>query len=365
MDKEKIKILYVDDVQNNLNVFRATFRNDYKIFLAASAQEGMEILKDQEVSVIIADQRMPGMTGVEFFEMILKKYPNPVRILLTGYTDLGSVIDAINKGQVYRYIPKPWYEPDLRLAIENAFEIYDVRQKLEKTNLELIKRNDELNRFVYSASHEMKAPLRTISGILNMAAQNKEIDPSQYFSMIQKCTNNLDSFIKNVVDYYRNQRYNEYVKEISFEKIIKELIENYMFYENVTDINFKIFINEKIPFVNDEFRARVIINNILSNSIKYQKKEYADKQVEVKIDTNDFFVTMIFRDNGIGISQQYLDSIFKMFFRATEHGTGSGIGLYIVKEAVDKLQGEIKVESVEGEGTLFTIKIPNKFNIPH
>ncbi|WP_339866265.1 response regulator [uncultured Algoriphagus sp.] len=142
--EEKIKILYVDDEENNLQAFKATFRRDYKIFIAISAKEGREILKQEEIDVIVTDQRMPEETGVEFLESIIPDFPDPIRILLTGYTDIQAVIDAINKGQVYHYLTKPWEEDYLRTVIKNAFEIYQLRRENEQLTKALIKSNDQL-----------------------------------------------------------------------------------------------------------------------------------------------------------------------------------------------------------------------------
>ncbi|PZX51469.1 response regulator [Algoriphagus chordae] len=142
--QEKIKILYVDDEENNLQAFKATFRRDYQIFIAIDANEARELLKNEEVDIIITDQRMPGETGVEFLESIIPIYPKPIRILLTGYTDIQAVIDAINKGQVYHYLTKPWEEDYLRTVIKNAYEIYLLRKENEKLTKALIKSNEQL-----------------------------------------------------------------------------------------------------------------------------------------------------------------------------------------------------------------------------
>ncbi|WPR73882.1 response regulator [Algoriphagus sp. NG3] len=142
--QEKIKILYVDDEDNNLQAFKATFRREYKIFLAINAQDGRAILDQEEIDIIITDQRMPEETGVEFLESIIPTHPGPIRILLTGYTDIQAVIDAINKGQVYHYLTKPWEEDYLRTVIKNAFEIYQLRRENEKLTQALIKSNDQL-----------------------------------------------------------------------------------------------------------------------------------------------------------------------------------------------------------------------------
>ncbi|HLW21349.1 MAG TPA: response regulator [Cyclobacteriaceae bacterium] len=144
MDSDKIRLLYVDDEVNNLQAFKATFRRDYKIFLAESAKEGREILKDQEMDIIITDQRMPEETGVEFLESIIPMYPDPIRILLTGYTDIQAVIDSINKGKVYHYLTKPWEEDYLRTVIKNAFEVYALRRENKQLTDNLLKANDQL-----------------------------------------------------------------------------------------------------------------------------------------------------------------------------------------------------------------------------
>ncbi|GAB2628374.1 response regulator [Belliella aquatica] len=142
--EEKIKILYVDDEENNLQAFKASFRRDYKVYIAISAQVARDFLKTQEVDIIITDQRMPEETGVDFLASIIPLYPDPIRILLTGYTDIQAVIDAINKGQVYHYLTKPWEEDYMRTVIKNAFEIYALRKENKKLTEDLIKSNDQL-----------------------------------------------------------------------------------------------------------------------------------------------------------------------------------------------------------------------------
>jgi DNA-binding NtrC family response regulator len=124
-----IGVLYVDDEINNLNSFKASFRRDFEIFTASSAKEGRKVLDSQEIGVIITDQRMPGTTGIEFLESILPVYPDTIRILLTGFSDINAVMDAINRGQVYKYLVKPWQNDELKMYIENALEIYNLRKE--------------------------------------------------------------------------------------------------------------------------------------------------------------------------------------------------------------------------------------------
>jgi len=140
----QLGVLYIDDEIHNLNSFKAAFRRDFNIFTAQSAREGRKILDMNEIAVIVTDQRMPVMTGIEFLESIIPVYPDTIRILLTGFSDINAVMDAINRGQVYKYLVKPWADEELKQYIQNAMEIYhlrkenrDLAEKLEKANQQL------------------------------------------------------------------------------------------------------------------------------------------------------------------------------------------------------------------------------------
>lgn len=131
MPENKINVLYVDDEENNLVSFKATFRLKYNVMTAISGDEAIKILETKPVEIIITDQRMPNMTGVEFLESVLEKNPEPMRILLTGYADLNAVIDAVNKGKIFHYLTKPWNEEELDITIKRAYDLYRI-QKDEK-----------------------------------------------------------------------------------------------------------------------------------------------------------------------------------------------------------------------------------------
>ncbi len=133
LEKKTINVLYIDDELHNLTSFRACFRRIFNIFTASSADEGREIIELHDIQVILSDQRMPKVTGIEFFESIKEIHPDPIRILITGYTDINAVIEAINRGQVYKYLTKPWNEEDVRIYIEKAYEVY----RLRKDNIKL------------------------------------------------------------------------------------------------------------------------------------------------------------------------------------------------------------------------------------
>lgn len=144
MEQKKLKVLYVDDEPHNLTAFKATFRRDYDVYVGESAKEGRKILSENDIEIIITDQRMPEETGIEFLESIIPIYPDPVRILLTGYADLQAVIDAINKGQVYRYVSKPWNDEELKGIIKAAYELYSLRRDNKELTKSLLRANEQL-----------------------------------------------------------------------------------------------------------------------------------------------------------------------------------------------------------------------------
>lgn len=360
---EKISVLFIDDESNNLLSFQASFRRKYKIFLANSPAEGMGILSKEQVQVIIADQRMPQTTGVEFFQIVRKAHPDPIRILLTGYTDAEAIIDAINKGEIYRYIKKPWDEFELQNAIQNAYEIYVTREKLNRKISELEKTNDELNRFVYSTSHDLRSPLASVMGILNLAKMENSVqDPNGYLGMIETCVNKMDTFIQKIIEYYKSIRVEQEHTRIDFNVLLDESIQ--LFKMQRPDITYNLIVDQDGVFMNDAFRMSVIIDNLISNAVKYQKPTEPNPKVEVTVKSDDRMATIKIEDNGVGILDNHLNNIFKMFFRSNNTVNGLGIGLYIVKEALTRIGGEISVHSTHGEGTAFYLQIPNFVSSP-
>jgi signal transduction histidine kinase len=355
---KKIKVLYIDDEINNLRSFQASFRRNYEIDVASSAAEGMGILNEKEIHVIIADQRMPQSTGVDFFNVVRLSHPEPIRILLTGYSDIEAIIDAVNKGEIYRYIKKPWDELELTNAIQNAYDIYSTRLELKQKMQELEKKNDELNRFVYSTSHDLRSPLASIMGVLNLAKlENSIIDPNNYLTLIENCVNKMDVFIQKIIEYYKGIRAEDEYSVINLEGLLKSSVEVCSIQN--PNISFEIDIQQSIDFVSDEFRLSVIVDNLVSNAVKYQKPSEENPAVKLHVKIDEQKAEIIIEDNGIGILNQHLNNIFQMFFRSTNSFSGLGIGLYIVKEALSHLGGEIAVQSEYGVGTTFRLHIPN------
>lgn len=357
MNATTIRVLYIDDEENNLLAFKASFRRQYEIYTALSADEGLKILENVAVQVIIADQKMPNITGVEFFKSIKNTFPDPTRILLTGYTDIEALADAINHGDIYRYITKPWNDLELHNSIKNAYDAYKSKIDLRNKVAELEKTNDELNRFIYSISHELRAPLVSTMGIVNLVKMEGLFNSSgEYWGLIETCSNRLDYYIQKTLQYYKNNKTVSEHTEINFKKLVADLIELYAYTDK--DMQFNVNIIQDELFFGDAFRIEVILGNLISNAIKYQKETEVNKNVNISVEVQPTQVHISINDNGMGILNEHLEKIFLQFFKS-KINHGSGLGLFIVKEALNKINGKITVSSNAIEGTTFKITIPN------
>jgi signal transduction histidine kinase len=360
----KIKILYIDDEQNNLNGFKATFRFDYTIFIASNVADAHAHLNaHHDIRVILCDQRMPDKTGVQFFEEIREKHPEPVRMLITGYTDIESVIDAVNRGHIFRYIKKPWTDTDIRAAIEEGNKFYLTSSMLVAKNKELESAYDELGKFAYSVTHDVRGPLLSVRGALDLAkSMVSEPDVMELMEMMDEALRKLDEYIKNTHEYYKLKRGMLQFEAIDFNKVVADIAALFRIAGRMENIRFISNVTQNEPFYSDEISIKMILNNLLSNAFNYQRKNAEDKYVDVSITISNNNAIITVKDNGIGIHESHINNIFTMFYRATSEETGSGLGLYNVKDALNKLSGAIEVNSVVNEGTTFKVIIPGKSN---
>lgn len=248
-----------------------------------------------------------------------------------------------------------------------SFTLLDITQRktaelVQKNSIEELKKiNSELDRFVYTASHDLKAPLRSIVGLINLAkAESVNEGLDIYLDKIFKSAGKLDNFINDLVNFSRSTRLDVKVKKIDFDQLITDTIENLKFMENASAMTIETEVND-LHFYSDENRLGILFSNMISNSMKYQKLKSIEKaRLSIKIDVKPEKATLIFEDNGIGISKEAAANIYDMFYRASTQSEGSGLGLYIVKEIVKKLKGSISLQSEEGIGSKFTIQIPNE-----
>lgn len=355
----EINVLYVDDEQQNLNSFKASFRTRYRVFTAISVAAAMEILDREEIHVLISDQRMPEITGVEFFKMTKEKYPHIPRVLLTGYTDIEVLAEAVNQGDIYRYITKPWDELELHNSVLNAYDHYKANRDLREKILELQKANDGLNRFVYSLSHELRAPIASATGILDLVKMEGKMDDSgEYWKLMDACIQKLDYYVSQTVQFYKTARFKVEQEQIHFETLVRSLIDLYRTSNGTKEIGFDVVVDEAHVFYGDVFRIEIVIANLLSNAIKCQRPEEPNKKITVRIITAADGAHITVADNGTGMDAAETERIFDPFFKGAQPG-GLGLGLYILREALEKLNGTVTVESRKGEGTVFEIYIPS------
>jgi PAS domain S-box-containing protein len=244
-----------------------------------------------------------------------------------------------------------------------VIKLHDITQKKYREK-ELIRSNEQLDQVIYKTTHDLKAPIRSAMGLINLAEKAPNDEKNIYLGLIKKSLLRLDSFIEEMNHFFRNEKLALQREKINIVELLNDELGNLLSYstEKKIDVRFEIAGNTEL--YSDAIRVRTVVTNILSNAIKYSDLQKAEPFIKISVLVKEDFCEIRISDNGIGIEPQYLKSIFDLFFRATNHSQGTGIGLFIVKDTVEKLQGVIEVDSTPGEGTSFRIRIPNQIHQP-
>jgi PAS domain S-box-containing protein len=258
-------------------------------------------------------------------------------------------------------------EVQIQAIVRDISERKRTEEENRKLGIELIERNEdlskintELDRFVYSASHDLRAPIASLLGLIEVARLEKNMDNMErLLDMQKKSLQRLDHFIKDIVDHSRNTRLQVESEEVNFESLIRGSFEHLQFMENANRIRQHISVEQEGPFYTAPSRLEIVLNNLLSNAMKYADLRKTDPSIEVHVKANSKTAEIRVVDNGEGIPTDAKPKIFDMFYRASANGSGSGLGLYIVKEAIQKIGGTIVVYSEYGKGTEFVVEIPN------
>ena len=233
----------------------------------------------------------------------------------------------------------------------------DITQRKD-AEIRLKQTNFELDSFVYRASHDLRAPLRSVLGLLNLIRmESAEAQKAAYINLAEKSINKLDSFILDLTNFSRNSRLEVQREKIDFREVISECLDNLKYMENADKVDVRLEINDDIPFLGDNGRMSILFQNLISNAIKYHRPG-TESFVSINVKTSSEGAQIEVADNGKGIQAEYLGRIFEMFFRASEDSYGSGLGLYITRQVVEKLGGSIQVDSVFGEGSTFRVFLP-------
>lgn len=239
-------------------------------------------------------------------------------------------------------------------------ELKKSEEQLKQKNEELLKTNSELDNFVYSVSHDIRAPVASILGLISIAkSEQNDITQLDYLNIIEDNVNRLDSFVRDIVDYSQNSRLEIQHEEINFNEIIEGIISQFDLHTNFKSINFNLNYDIQFPFYTDSHRVKIILKNLISNSINFHDGSKSSPFIRLTVSCNSKKAEITIEDNGQGIKEEIVPKIFDMFFSSDYATTGSGLGLYIVKESLKKIDGEILVNSSFGFGTTFKIFIPN------
>ncbi|MCB0487084.1 MAG: HAMP domain-containing sensor histidine kinase [Cyclobacteriaceae bacterium] len=233
-------------------------------------------------------------------------------------------------------------------------------ERIKIQNSELVKANAELDRFMYSTSHDMRAPLSSLTGLIKLSEISP--DPTEVRSLIKLMkgsVRNLEKFTLDITDHYRNAKTEVVVADVDLKHLVDEVIKDLSFLDTSNEMEFQVDIPDDTTIQTDVSRLQVVLSNIVSNSIKYQKPQDEPSRIKISYFKKADRHVIEVEDNGVGIEQEHLDKVFDMFYRASSSSKGSGLGLYIVKETMGKLGGNIYARSVYGLGTTIVLELPS------
>ena len=374
--------VYIQAMVRDVSERKRAEEENRRLAMVANTTTNMVVIADGKGLIEWINPAFTRTTGYTLEEVIGRK---PSEFLRGPQTDVevsAFIEEAIRSGQGFKDIELINYSKEGRpywvsievqpihdragnvvhfIGIESDIsERKATQQLLLDRNEELIKTNAELDRFVYSASHDLRAPIASLLGLIEVARLEEDRNNIvELLELQQKSLLRLDRFIKDIVDHSRNTRTDVNSDSINFENLVHSVFEQLQFMDNVNKIQKRVSITQEGPFYTSATRLDILFNNLISNAIKYADLRKADPFLEIDISANAAWAHIRIRDNGEGIPSESLSKIFDMFFRASRRGTGSGLGLYIVREAIQKIRGTIEVKSEFGEGTEFVVVVPN------
>lgn len=254
----------------------------------------------------------------------------------------------------------------IRMAgcIVDITERKEAEQLLQAKNRDLRKTNEELDKFVYSTSHDLKAPLCSMLGLIHIANISEDCEEKkQCMSLMKERVETLNGFIEDIISYSRNSRLSVMPEEVLLDEMIDKIFEGLQYFDQQKDISIIKCFPENLEISTDRGRLQIILNNLITNAIKYHNVNQENPFIKISVETCDDVTQINVEDNGHGIEDNYKEKIFNMFYRATENSDGSGLGLYIAREMVEKMRGQITVQSEYGKGSAFSIVLPNYFEV--
>lgn len=355
-------ILCLDDEPDNLDAIERWLRKKYHVLKSTSPDEALQLLhQNPHIALIMSDQRMPQMTGVDFFAKVLEMNPRPIRVLLTGYADITSVIEAINTAQIYRYIAKPWDPHELILSVDQCIETYDLREDLKIKNQELEKAIQELksldahkNQFMILINHELKTPLTSLLSFTELLKETK-LDEEQwhFLQRIAKSSQKLKNIVDDVLLIMRAQM--SQLKVDSSSVVIQDLykqLDPLLAQEAEKKQVTLRFSNLDLATTGDRRVLTEILNRLLNNAIKFA---YPSTEVSVHYENSTFTVL----NRGPHIKNDILQKITQPFYldeNIMNHSTGLGLGLSISQALLKVLGSELQIMNF-GDGVKVSFEL--------
>jgi PAS domain S-box-containing protein len=373
------------DITQRKETERALVESEHKFRSLIQKSSDAIIVLDPDKRLVFASDslyRMTGFTAEESKNIVSLAFvhPDDRAAAIASWESIKDKPGA-EKKLVYRRLKKDgsymWvdsvitnllYDPAVKGVVVNFRDITEWQEyeaALRATNENLKKTNNELDRFVYSVSHDLRAPLSSVLGIIGVAEMtaNDEEMVKLHLGMMKDAVTKLDGFIGDILDYSRNARLEVKAGKICFQQLMQDVNNQLQFMVGSQPANLRVHISGETPFYSDKSRLFIVLNNLVSNAIRYGNPHLPDPFVEVNIVVNEQEAEISVKDNGIGIPADKLERIFDIFYRVSKKSTGSGLGLYIVKETVTRLSGKVNVQSELGKGSVFTVRIPNLFSL--
>lgn len=333
-------------------------------------EEFIESLNKFHPDVILSDHSLPQFNSMEAFKICKNKNLEIPFILVSGAVSEEFSITCLREG-IDDYVLKSnlGYLP---VAIKNAFhkkKLEHLRKRTElalrNQNKMLLKTNRELDNFTYQISHNLKAPLSSVMGLINlynMEFNNKDDKIVEFLNLMKDKIERLNLTLEDILNHSRNSRIDLVPEYIDISSVINNCYSNLQRTDSSSKIIIKISIKQFVPFYSDTYRFEVICNNLLSNAIKYRDPQKVVANLEIHANILADWAIFKFNDNGIGIEKDQISKVFNMFTRGTESGQGAGLGLYIVDEMIRRMKGKIKLSSIIGKETSIQFILPNMLN---
>jgi len=362
-------VLYVDDLPMNLKLFEAAFKKDYHIILTETPADALRILEEQEVQVLVSDQRMPEMTGTELLELVAERFPDVRRYLLTAFTDVDTILEAVNRGRIHGYIKKPMDKVEIINSINNSLESYYLRKQnqqmmgeLEHANKELMNLDGLKSEIIHSISHEIRNPLNRIMGTLHLLKNKIEGDElSEVVNILDNSVSKLEGFslLTRQISLLKSPGYQLKKSRLSIKQVIQfSVIEtNEDIKEN--DMNLKLDIKVANAYVEGESGLLV---SCLASLIQFAI-EHTDKGGEITVVAemdNEHLVCRV-TDRGADYSDALVENLTAQFSSNNAAlNLNMGIGLALSQMIMEAHQGNVRFEKTgDGFGCLM-MEFPQK-----